>query len=420
MTNATSESSLYIGLYLPGDQKPTTAALMKLQRDGLRERGQLAYGLGYLDDPAAIALNPLHLPLRRESNVLPDRLLRDGGAMPLTVKDALPDAWGRMVLAHELGGRIPSERELLLLTNDDRVGAMVFSETRNMPTPAELPHHDLGQLAEAARRLQYDMEIPKPLKRLLQRGGSLGGARPKASFTHDHALWLAKFAAAGDPLDVQILEATSLGLAAQCGIRVPQYFTLPVGHGETAFLSRRFDRYGTESRQRLHFLSASALLDIPYESSAGSYVDFARELRRLSVSPATDLEELFRRLVFNLLIDNSDDHLKNHGMLYAGNGRYRLSPVFDVVPQLTNLGYQMLSIDGDTQVSHLDLAIQAAPHFGLSVDKGSSIVRDLAKTVYGGWQIYAKAAGVPDAIRKRLDSCFKRQGEIIGAGKYIA
>jgi serine/threonine-protein kinase HipA len=418
MTNATSEHGLYIGLYLPGDQQPTPAALMKLQRDGLRERGHLAYGLAYLDNPAAIALNPLHLPLRREPYVLPDRLLRDGGAMPLTVKDALPDAWGRLVLTHELGGRIPSERELLLLTNDDRVGAMVFSETRGMPAPADLPHHDLSQLAEAARRLRYDMEIPKPLRRLLQRGGSLGGARPKASFSHEDALWLAKFSAAGDPVDVQILEAASLGLAARCGIRVPQHFTLPVGHGETAFLSRRFDRLGTNARQRVHFLSASALLDLPYESSAGSYIDFARELRRLSVSPASDLEELFRRLIFNLLIDNSDDHLKNHGMLHAGNGFYRLSPAFDVVPQLTNLGYQMLSIDGETQASHLDLAIQVAPHFDLSIDRGNAITKEMATTVYGGWRAHAQTAGVPDTIRKRLDGCFMRQGEIIGAGKY--
>ncbi len=418
MTNATSEHGLYIGLYLPGDQQPTSAALMKLRRDGLRESGHFAYGLGYLNNPAAIALNPLHLPLHSETYVLPDRLLRDGGAMPLTVKDALPDAWGRVVLTHELGGRIPSERELLLLTNDDRVGAMVFSETRDMPTPAELPHHELGQLAEAVRRLQYGMEIPKPLKRLLQRGGSLGGARPKASFTHEDALWLAKFSAAGDPLDVQILEAASLGLAARCGIRVPQHFTLPVGHGETAFLSRRFDRFGTNARQRAHFLSASALLDIPYESSAGSYIDFARELRRLSASPAADLEELFRRLIFNLLIDNSDDHLKNHGMLYAGNGFYRLSPAFDVVPQLTNLGYQMLSIDGETQTSHLDLAIQVAPHFDLSIDRGNAITKEMATTVYGGWRAHAQTAGVPDTIRKRLDGCFMRQGEIIGAGKY--
>jgi serine/threonine-protein kinase HipA len=334
------------------------------------------------------------------------------------LRDALPDAWGLRVLAQELGGRLPSVREQLLMTNEDRVGAMVFSESREMPLPAELPHDDLAQLAEAVRRLQYDMDIPKPMRRLLLRGGSLGGARPKASFFHDHALWLAKFPAAGDPLDVQMLEAVVSSLAANCGIRTPQFRTLPIGRGETAFLSRRFDRFGENARQRLHFLSASALLDIPYESSAGSYTDFARVVRRLSLRPGADLEELFRRMVFNLLIDNSDDHLKNHGMLCSDGKHYVLSPAFDIVPQLTNLGYQMLSIDGTTQESSLELAIQSAPHFDLSPDRAKAIVKELAGVVYGQWWLRAKVLRVSEALRKRLRACFQRQREIIGGASF--
>lgn len=413
-----SESTLYVGLYLAEAKAPVIAALLRLERSALRENGYFAYGLGYLERPGAMALNPLHLPLQRESFVLPSRLLREGGAVPLTLRDALPDAWGLRVLAHELGGRLPSEREQLLLTNADRVGAMVFSESREMPVAEAPPHDNLADLAEAVRRLQYDMDIPKPLKRLLLRGGSLGGARPKASFMHDHALWLAKFPAAGDPLDVQTLEAVAMGLAMNCGIRVPQFMTLPVGRGETAFLSRRFDRFGENASQRLHFLSASALLDIPYESSEGSYVEFARVIRRLSLRPGADLEELFRRMVFNLLIDNSDDHLKNHGMLWAGGERYVLSPAYDIVPQLTNLGYQMLSIDGTTQVSSLELAINAAPHFDLNKDKASAIVRELAGIVDGQWWLQAKVQGVPDVLLKRLQACFQRQKEVIGAAGF--
>ncbi len=241
-----SESTLYVGLYLAEAKAPVTVAMLRLERGALRESGYFAYGLGYLERPGAMALNPLHLPLQRESFVLPSRLLREGGAVPLTLRDALPDAWGLRVLAHELGGRLPGEREQLLLTNADRVGAMVFSESREMPLTEVPPHDNLADLAEAVRRLQYDMDIPKPLKRLLLRGGSLGGARPKASFMHDDALWLAKFPAAGDPLDVQTLEAVAMGLAMNCGIRVPQFMTLPIGRGETAFLSRRFDRFGEE------------------------------------------------------------------------------------------------------------------------------------------------------------------------------
>lgn len=418
MTNGISESTLYVGLYLPGEESPTTAALLKLERNNLQESGHLAYGLGYLERPAALALNPLYLPLQRDTFRLPARLLRDGGALPLSIKDALPDAWGLRVLANELGGRLPSEREQLLLTNEDRIGAMVFSASREMPPPAELPHHELAQLADAVRRLQYDMEIPPPLKRLLLRGGSLGGARPKASFTHEHALWLAKFPAAGDPLDIQALEATALVLAMNCGIQVPQFMTMPVGRGETAFLSRRFDRFGQNAQQRLHYLSASALLDIPYESSAGSYVAFARVIRRLSLRPGADLKELFRRMLFNLLIDNTDDHLKNHGMLCLGGDRYILSPAFDVVPQLTNLGYQMLSIDGTTQESSLALAVQSAAHFDLSADQASALIKEMAGIVYGQWWLYGKLNEVPDTLRKRLQSCFERQKEIVGAGKF--
>lgn len=147
---------------------PVTAALLKLEGYGLQDSGHFAYGLAYLERPGALALNPLHLPL--------------------TIKDALPDVWGLRVLAHELGRRLPGEREQLWLTNVNRVGAMVFSEIPEMPLPAELPHDDLAQLAGPARRLQYDMEILKSLRRLLLRGGSLGSARPKASFAHEHPL----------------------------------------------------------------------------------------------------------------------------------------------------------------------------------------------------------------------------------------
>lgn len=418
MTNGISENALYVGLYLPGEAAPTAAALLKLERNNLQESGHLAYGLGYLERPNVQALNPLHLPLQRETFRLPARLLRDGGALPLTIKDTLPDAWGLRVLANALGGRLPREREQLLLTNEDRVGAMFFSESRDMPPPVEQPHHELSAVADAVRRLQYDMEIPPTLKPLLLRGGSLGGARPKASFLHDHALWLAKFPAAGDPLDVQTLEAIALGLAMQCGIQVPQFMTMPIGRGETAFLSRRFDRFGETAQQRRHYLSASALLDIPYESSDGSYVEFTRVIRRLSLRPGADLKELFRRMIFNLLIDNTDDHLKNHGMLWAGSNRYVLSPAFDVVPQLTNLGYQMLSIDGSTQESSLELAFQSAAHFDLSTEQANTIIKEMASIIYGQWWLNSPLQDVPDALRRRLDSCFDRQRQIIGAGNF--
>jgi len=182
MMNAISDRMIYIGIYLPGQHAPTTAAIMKLQRANNAETGSFAYGLGYLEKPQAIAFHPDHFPLQRHEFSLEARLVRDGGAMPLVVKDALPDAWGRLVISQELGGRIPPDDELLLLTNDDRVGAMIFSETRNMPAPVQPPRFEIADLAEAVKRLQYDMDLPKPLQRLLKRGGSKRSKRAPCSW----------------------------------------------------------------------------------------------------------------------------------------------------------------------------------------------------------------------------------------------
>jgi serine/threonine-protein kinase HipA len=205
-------------------------------------------------------------------------------------------------------------------------------------------------------------------------------------------------------------------LAQRCGIRIPHALTIPIGKGESAFLSRRFDRIGPiTNQQRFHYLSASALLGIPYEASGGSYVEFARTLRRLSAEPGHDIKELFRRMVFNILVDNSDDHLKNHGVLYMGNGRFRLSPAFDLVPQLTNIGYLMLSIDGESQEAHLERARLASPHFGLSVDEGAQIVSEMTDQVYRFWRPVFEAAGAGLALQKRVESCFRRQAELVGA-----
>lgn len=418
ISNLNASAPLYIGLYLPDEKIATPAALLRIARRGQMESAQLAYGLGYLQKPSAIALNPLYLPLQHEPFEQTAQLIRNGGATPLTLKDALPDAWGRLVLSHELGGRIPSEREMFLLTNEDRVGAMVFSETLTMPEPVALPSHDLLQLADAAKRLQYHMDIPKPMLRLLQRGGSLGGARPKASFTHQNALWLAKFPAAGDPVDVQHLESAILDLAEHCGICVPAHFTLPLAGQETAFLSRRFDRKGINAQYRIHFLSASAVLNIPYESSQGSYIEFARALRRCSAKPSADLAELFRRMIFNLLIDNTDDHLKNHGVLYVGKGQYRLSPAFDLVPQLTNLGYQMLSINGESQISHLALALDNAAHFDLSKDLAADMIKSMSERIHQDWAMVANKAKLPKPLIEQVSACFMRQAKIVGAAEF--
>lgn len=408
-----SERTLYVGVDSGAGEPIAPAGILKLARHGVVESGEFAYGQRYLQSPQASALNPNYLPLRSASLALPERRIRDGGALPLTFRDALPDSWGRRVLEAQYGNTL-SDINVLLLTNADRVGAMVFAE--HLPIQSELSVADLirlDELADAVRQLEFSMEITPAMKRLLQRGGTLGGARPKATFIRDEVRWMAKFPARGDEYDVEILEAATLTLARQCGIQVSEFFVQPLHIGH-ALLLRRFDRLGSLAvERRIHFLSASALLDVPYESSGGSYVELAQTLRCVSADPARDLHQLYIRMVFNLVIDNSDDHVKNHGVLLAGNKDYLLSPAFDLVPQLTNIGYQQLAIFPGKFESHIDLVREAVPHFGISPDKANEIVADITSKCETEFDGILRGLGANKMLVERVRVCVKKQARLI-------
>lgn len=408
-----SERTLYVGFAGSAQREPVPVGILKLARRQMSESGSFAYGHRYLASHDAIALNPDHLRLQDEPFELHERRLRDGGALPLTFRDALPDAWGRLVLETQHGRQL-GDIEALLLTNSDRVGALAFSETLSFPPGEQIELFDLDALADATARLEYRMDVPKELQRLLQQGGSLGGARPKATFIHDGRRHMAKFPARDDELDVQVLEASTLGLAQRCGIRVPRYFIKPIKKAH-ALVLQRFDRDGPITNEaRIHYLSASALLDVPYESSAGSYVEFAQVLRRISAEPVQDVRELFRRMVFNIVVDNGDDHIKNHGVLHVGRNLYRLSPAFDLVPQRMNLGHQQLAILPGRFDSHLDLAREAAPHFGLGPEQADQHIQSVVETVRENWQENLEAHGASAEMLKVLRRHFEAQFKLVG------
>lgn len=412
----TSEHSLYVGLAFEPMANITPAGVLKLVQRATVVSGEFAYGRQYLRRADAEPFNPSHLPLQEAVFRLPERRLRDGGAMPLTFRDALPDSWGRKVLEAKYGRGL-SDVEALLLTNADRVGAMVFSASLPIePAQPDATVFRLDELANAARQLEMGLEPAADLRPLLQ-GGTLGGARPKATFIHDGKRHIAKFPARGDAHDVSVLEAVTLGLAKACGVNVPAFFLLPVPTGH-ALVLRRFDREGNiDDERRLHYLSASALLNVAYEdNTGGSYVELAQALRRISVQPEADLHELYRRLVFNLVVGNSDDHVKNHGVLLVGNGRYRLAPAFDLVMQLgTNTGYQLLAVLPGKAESSLGLARQAAAQFGLSERQAEAIIQQVRETVQSHSQILLKEHGADAGLVRQVGEFLAKQGERIAA-----
>lgn len=409
----TSERKIYVGLALEPEKEVTAAGLLKLVRRGVVESGEYAYGKHYLASPIAFALNPDHMPLKDEPMSIPERRLRDGGALLLTFRDALPDSWGRLVLEAQHGRKL-DDIDALLMTNADRVGAMVFSEI--LPIESNTPEINLVALedmAEAVRRLELSMEVTPEMRRLLQRGGTLGGARPKATFIHENKRWIAKFPAQGDDHDVELLEICILELAAMSGIDVSPSKLEKIHRGH-ALLLRRFDREGDiNNERRIHYLSASALLNVPYESNGGSYVELAQTLRRISIDPAHDLEQLFRRMIFNLIIDNTDDHVKNHGVLHVIHGQYRLAPAFDLVMQLTNMGYQELAISPGNNNSKISLAKEAAPHFGINEQAADNIIQSIDKTVNDELIPILSNHGGGNEIIGRVKRCLERQHEMI-------
>lgn len=410
-----AESSLYVGFARRRGEEALPVGLLKLARRGVMESGEFAYGRRYLAASTPLPLNPEHLPLRDATFVLPAQRVRDGGALPLTLRDALPDSWGRKVLEVQQG-RPLSDVEALLLTNEDRVGAMVFAA--ELPIRSELPATEalsLEDLAESSRRIEAGLPVAPRMQQLL-RGGSLGGARPKATFIHGGRRHIAKFASRGDVHDMEVVEAVTLGLAQQCGIEVPAFLLQPLAVGH-ALLLERFDRSGSlADERRHHYLSASALMDVPYASSLGSYMELAQLLRRLSRRPEADMRELFHRMVFNLVIGNSDDHVKNHGVLHLEGRGWQLAPAFDLVAQLdAHTGYQELAILPGRHVSSLALARMAAPHFGVLEAEAEGVINRISTVVAEGLTKMVAAQGGSAALAARFMEFVKAQADRIRA-----
>ncbi|MGL6047459.1 MAG: type II toxin-antitoxin system HipA family toxin, partial [Vogesella sp.] len=180
-----------------------------------------------------------------------------------------------------------------------------------------------------------------------------------------------------------------------------------------ALLLRRFDRPGkVDSGGRIHFLSAAAFTNSPYDSNAGSYVKLAQHLRKYGANVAADLAQLFRRMVFNMAIDNTDDHVKNHGVLHAGSNRYGLSPAYDLVPQLTNLGYMSMAIVDEKMDAHLDLARANAAQFGLTKEAAHQIISEVLQGV-SNWRSLFESMGVDRPALSRIEACLTRQMQMI-------
>lgn len=391
---------------MPGASQPVPAGKLAIAQDGRFASGAFFYGRRYAARAEAYALDPAVLPLVPGVDYhQPPRDIEQGGGLFLVFQDALPDGWGRRVIAAGHGGHIPDDVLLLLEADDARTGALVFSESQQWIAEKEpVERASLEELADAAHALELGLDAPLRLKRLLRKGSSLGGVRPKTQIERDGKLWVAKFQSTSDDYDYPTLEAATTELARRCGIRVPHVELEPIGKDKVLLLER-FDRpvIGTGADARLgrrHYLSASTLVGLPYRSEQGSYVVFAEKLRLRSKHAKADLAELFSRMVFNILVDNTDDHLKNHGLLHEQGDYYTLSPAFDVVMQLTNLGYQGLHVGARGSESTIANALSFAAHFGLDEKSARARVEEITAVVKNWRDAFAPYAAGAELLRR--------------------
>jgi serine/threonine-protein kinase HipA len=314
------------------------------------------------------------------------------------VDDARPDRWGERVIRFIDKPPRLSLMEYLYFAGDERFGALGVSLSRSEYLPRTLG--PLPQLADAdaiqtlVRKVAEGEPINPQERRLIAPGVTLGGARPKALITMDGQQWVVKFSD-GEPTDTPLVEHAAMTLAAKTGIVVAQ--TMPVrligGH---AVAVRRFDRV---NGQRLHALSANVALKAAGESLG--YPQLAQLLRRRGAAVANTAgalqdahrAELFRRMVFNILIDNTDDHEKNHALLVNDAQQYLLSPAYDVLPSGQALGYQQMMVGRDAADSTIENALSMSTQFGLNKNRAGQEAAEVARVV-DAWQQHFAECGV--------------------------
>jgi serine/threonine-protein kinase HipA len=289
-------------------------------RDG-RVVGRFAYARSYREREDAVPLDPYHLPLapRKYETAKLDGMF---GAL----RDASPDAWGRRVVEKMTGRADLDEMDFLLHGPEDRAGALSFGEKRAPPVARQrfnrvMQLRELRGAAQALEEAAPGEPVGQQVADLLEPGTSLGGARPKNVVEDDEGVWIAKFPQKSDKWNNAPVEAAMLALARRCGIRTPDTRVERIGD-ESVLLVRRFDRAKVpEGYLRHRMVSALTVLDADdrvTDRTGWSYVLLADELRRWSEQPVADRAELFRRVVFNALISNLDDHPRNHALIAPG------------------------------------------------------------------------------------------------------
>lgn len=380
-----------------------------------RQSASFEYDKNWLKHSEKFAFDPALQLTEGAFHTKPDQILF--GA----IGDSAPDRWGRVLmrrsenLSAKLTGDTPrtlSELDYLLGVNDEaRQGALRFSLQPDGPYLMPKSEHsippiiDLPQLLSATERFLRDDETAEDLKILLAPGSSLGGARPKASVRDkDGHLAMAKFPKKDDEYNVVLWEAVALTLAENAGIETAKWRIERINEKPVLIL-RRFDRIFD---RRIPFLSAMSMLGAK-DNDPHSYLDIAYAIIQYGAKPNSDLEELWRRIIYTVLISNTDDHLRNHGFLYERHKGWVLSPAYDINPTPLELKARLLStsIGYDDPTASVDLALSLISDFRIKKSRAIEIIKEVTLAV-SQWRSVASRFGLAKKEIDRMSSAFEQ------------
>jgi serine/threonine-protein kinase HipA len=338
--------------------------------------------------------------------------------------DSMPDNWGRTLMkkraaihAMHRGEITPVlyDIDFLLGVHDlSRMGALRFKKDPEgsfldddaiSPTPPWVKIKELQYGASLIESNQDTEDTRKWLAMLVAPGSSLGGARPKANIVDDYGqLWIAKFPSKNDTVNKGAWEYLAWQLASEAGIEMAESKLENVAGRFDTFFTKRFDRIGQE---RIHFASAMTMIgknEDLIRDETPSYLDIAEFIQFSGAQVKADLHQLWKRIVFNIMISNTDDHLRNHGFILSDKG-WRLSPAFDINPSTDKYGLA-LNIDTENNSLDFDLAKSVGEYFRLS-EKEMDLVLEELKSVVTKWRVLANEIGISRAEQNLMESAFK-------------
>ncbi|MGK2908850.1 MAG: type II toxin-antitoxin system HipA family toxin [Sphingobium sp.] len=385
----------------------TPVGQLRFTQAGPRQFSTFSYDPAWIENPRGFAVQP-SFPLEAvpfHTSGQPGHM-RD--ALAGVFADAAPDSWGRRLLERAYGNGL-SEFAYLTLSDDTcRQGALRFLDDagqviRGGAADAVPRLVDLQAITAIARAYEQGKEISAEEMQALAGAGGSGGARPKANVRDGDMLWLAKFTSVHDQQPIERVEVATLRLAQACGIRTPG---VRLELADTPFpvaLIQRFDRRGSA---RIPYISARTALG-KTGTELGSYTEIVDFMRAYVADPQADFRELFLRLVFTILVSNKDDHLKNHGFLYVGSGRWRLSPVFDVNPAPDrNPHLETAILEGGTHDRSIRLALEACEFFDIAEADARRMIRETALRISDGWREVLRQVGVSGTLAREYEAAF--------------